>query len=203
MNLLVYKHFGETRELNMTKVRNQVLEENHFLKLKRNYFFLHRIVEISVRNTFCSKTSLQSVSEVNITWFVVFFNPHKPLRKKKKTKQTVGKALINGEGGTSAPSVFCCVTGDGIPGLRQPENTCMCWLLGVLCAVAPCQPGVPQDSVRWLSRFVWIIWHVQTCSSLLFRPCYYWYRKMISKGFSFQLSVRPEKQQDEVDEVAC
>lgn len=60
MDLIIYKHFGKTGELKMTKVRNQVLEENHFLKLKIN-FFLHRIAEISVRNSFCSKTSLRSV----------------------------------------------------------------------------------------------------------------------------------------------
>lgn len=38
-----------------------------------------------------------------------------------------------------------------------------------------------QDSARGLSRFVWVTWHVQTCLSLLFQPCYYWYSKMISK----------------------
>lgn len=31
------------------------------------------------------QNSLLSVSEVNITWFVVFFNPYKPLRKKEQT----------------------------------------------------------------------------------------------------------------------
>lgn len=84
---------------------------------------------MSVRNTFCNKTSLLSISEVNITWFVVFFNPHKPLRKNKQ---------INGEGGTSAPSMFCCVMGDGISGLMQPENTYTCWLLLWWCLVCSC-----------------------------------------------------------------
>lgn len=34
----------------MRKVRNQVLEENHFLKLRIYYLFLYKIVEKSVRN---------------------------------------------------------------------------------------------------------------------------------------------------------
>lgn len=63
------------KAMEMRKVRNQALEEKHFLKLKIDYFFLHRIVEMSVRSTFCSQTSLLSVPEVNITWFAVILNP--------------------------------------------------------------------------------------------------------------------------------
>lgn len=63
------------KALEMRKVRKQILEKNHFLKLKTDYFFLHRIVEVSVRNTSCSKTSLLSISEVNITWLLVFLTP--------------------------------------------------------------------------------------------------------------------------------
>lgn len=74
------------KALEMRKVRKQILEKKPLFEAK-NRFFLHRIVEVSVRNTSCSKTSL-TISEVNITWLVVFFNPHKPLRKNK---------LINGE----------------------------------------------------------------------------------------------------------
>lgn len=72
--------------------------------------------------------------------------------------------------------MFCCVMGDRIPGLRQPENTCMCWLLLWWCLVC-------TMSARSLSRFsiVWFSWHVQTCLSLLSWPYYYWYSKMISK----------------------
>lgn len=44
------------KAMEMRKVRNQVLEESHFLKLIIDSLFPHRIVEMSVRNTFCSKT---------------------------------------------------------------------------------------------------------------------------------------------------
>lgn len=58
--------------------------------------------------------------------FFFFFTPPQPLRKRGK-KKTVGKALITGDGGTSAQSMSYCVMGDDIPGLRQPaENTCVC-----------------------------------------------------------------------------
>lgn len=42
------------KAMEMRKVRNQVLEESHFLKLITDSLFLHRTVEMSVRNTFCS-----------------------------------------------------------------------------------------------------------------------------------------------------
>lgn len=84
-----------------------------------------------------------------------FFHPHKPLRKRGK-KKTVGKALITGEGGTSAQSMSYCVMGDDTPGLRQPaENTWVsCCCLGAFLAAAPCQLGDTQDSAWGMNILV-------------------------------------------------
>lgn len=57
-----------------------------------------------------------------------------------------------------------------------------CWYLDAFFTAAPCQLGDTQDSAgedeQNCFRF---IWHVETCLSLLFLPCYYWYSRITSK----------------------
>lgn len=94
--------------------------------------------------------------------------------------------------------------GDEIPGLRQLENTCMCWL--ILYVVVSCVQlhHVSQESLR--------IQHclIHLAHSDLFIITFLAMLLLIQqndqqgiKGFSFQLHVRAEKHQEEVDQVAC
>lgn len=95
--------------------------------------------------------------------------------------------------------------GDGIPGLRQPENTCICWLLLWWCLVCSCTMSARTPS--GFSKRAEQICLIHLAGSDLFIITFLAMLLLIQqndqqriKGYSFQLYVKAEKHQDEVDQ---